>query len=169
MLTVRRPQPPLGWRWGNGSADLHLLRSQEPGKTGWREGEERGFQGRPAQTVTKNHQRPRRGLEAEVAAKGHQIGTKTTREEGRASWLLAPHGGGRMQQVRGEDSGRPSSVQACRRSPACLSDTGRTLLGGQHRGGWPGSRPLRSREPGPGRCLLHDRLSRSSGWGAADE
>ena len=52
----RRPQPPLGWRWGNGSADLRLLRNQEPAKTGWREGEERGFQGRPAQTETEKHQ-----------------------------------------------------------------------------------------------------------------
>lgn len=114
----------------------------------------------------------RRGIRSEPRRPGRR---------GRPPGSKAPHGGRRTQQVGGEDSGRPSSVQACRRSPACPSDTGRTLVGGQHRGGWPGSRPLRSREPGPeishlplpthrfvpsepGRCFLRDHLFRSSGW-----
>lgn len=42
-----------------------------------------------------------------------------------------------MRQVSGEDSGRPSSVQACGRAPVCLSDTGQTLVGGSTvEGGW---------------------------------
>lgn len=179
MLTVRRPQPPLG----GGGAALQTSACSEirsPGRQDGGRGRRevsRGGQLRLRRKIISDQHgdlklRQRRGVRSEPRRPGRRGGPPGSK---------APHGVGRMQQVSGEDSGRPSSVQACRRSPVCLSDTGWTLLGEQHRVGWPGSRPLWSREPGPeishlplpthrfvpsepGLYLLHDHLFRSSGW-----